>query len=265
MDNIAALHSVSIAAIAQALGDAACRFDIDLIDSCDSSNARLLQRAEAGAASGSVLIAREQTAGRGRRGRRWVSAPGESLTFSLLWRFAPGTVLSGLSLTVGLALVRALEQLGIAGLALKWPNDILLGTGKLAGVLIEVLPSAPQAAVIGIGVNLQLPAAMPAEVRATATALADVAVPPPASRLLACLLRHLLALLDVFAAQGFAPLRADWLQRHAYQGRNVYLLSDYAAPLAARCVGVDDDGALLLDSGTGAQRVISGEVSLRPA
>ncbi len=81
----------TIAAIADALGPLARRFDIDVLDRCDSTNAVLLARAEAGAPSGTVVIANEQTAGRGRRGRSWFASPGDSLTFSLLWRFAPGT------------------------------------------------------------------------------------------------------------------------------------------------------------------------------
>ena len=98
----------TIAAIAATLGDAARRFDIDLLASCDSTNAVLLARAEAGAPSGTVVIATEQTAGRGRRGRSWFASPGDSLAFSLLWRFAPGTAPAGLSLAIGVAVARAL-------------------------------------------------------------------------------------------------------------------------------------------------------------
>jgi biotin-[acetyl-CoA-carboxylase] ligase BirA-like protein len=130
------------------------RFDIDVLDSCDSTNAVLLARAEAGAPSGTVVIANEQTAGRGRRGRSWFASRGDSLTFSLLWRFAPGTAPAGLSLAVGLAVAQALEKVGAGGTALKWPNDILKDGRKLGGILVELLPGAPHAAVIGIGINL---------------------------------------------------------------------------------------------------------------
>jgi biotin-[acetyl-CoA-carboxylase] ligase BirA-like protein len=155
----------TIAAIAAHARAAARRFDIDVLDSCDSTNAVLLARAEAGAPSGTVVIANEQTAGRGRRGRSWFASPGDSLTFSLLWRFAPGTAPAGLSLAVGLAVAQALTDLcagvGAGDTALKWPNDILKDGRKLGGILVELLPGAPHAAVIGIGINLHLPPKCP--------------------------------------------------------------------------------------------------------
>ncbi|NJD34779.1 MAG: hypothetical protein FIA96_08105, partial [Betaproteobacteria bacterium] len=100
------LLTAAIAAIATELGNTARRFDIDLLPSGDSTNAVLLARADAGAPSGTVVIATEQTAGRGRRGRSWVASPGDSLSFSLRWRFAPGTAPAGLSLAVGVAVAR---------------------------------------------------------------------------------------------------------------------------------------------------------------
>ncbi|MEK7738086.1 MAG: biotin--[acetyl-CoA-carboxylase] ligase, partial [Pseudomonadota bacterium] len=110
---------------------------MDILAECDSTNSRLLSLAETGAAAGSVLATERQTGGRGRRGRSWLSASGDSLTFSLLWRFQPNRSLSGLSLAVGVAVARALEALGVRGITLKWPNDVLLNGRKLAGVLIE--------------------------------------------------------------------------------------------------------------------------------
>jgi len=268
--NAATTDPLTIADVAAALGKLACRFDIDVVDHCDSTNARLLARAENGAPSGSVLVAREQTAGRGRRGRAWLSAPGDSLTFSLLWRYSEATSLAGLSLAVGVALARALEQLPLVGLSLKWPNDLLLGEGKLAGVLIEVVPAQThvqaQSVVIGIGVNLHLPAAMPADLRVRSAALAMAATPlPAASHLLARLLVQLHSVLSDFAAGGFAPLRPEWLRRHAFDQRRIQLLSDFAVPLVGICRGVDEDGALLLETQAGTQRVISGDISLRGA
>ena len=263
--NRAAPSSLNVTEIAAALGDLAKRFDVEVVDRCDSTNARMMQRAEAGAPSGSVLVALEQTAGRGRRGRVWVSAAGDSLTFSLLWRFPPACSLSGLSLAVGLALVRVLARLPLAGLALKWPNDVLLGEGKLAGVLIEVAPAQAQAqaTVIGIGVNLKLPPEMPEELRSRAAHLPGPL--PATSQLLASFLVELHSVLSEFASAGFARLRAEWLRYHAYQLRPVQLLSDFAAPLVGICQGVDVDGALLLETATGVQRIISGEISLRQA
>ncbi len=253
---------LSIADVAAALGVQARRFDVDVLDECASTNAELMRRAEAGAPSGSVVAARRQTAGRGRMGRVWFSEPGASLTFSLLWRFAPRTLPHGLSLAVGVALVEALEALGTGGLALKWPNDILRDGRKLAGVLVELVPGAPHAAVIGIGLNLRLPDGMPDEVRATAAAL-DAGTAP--AQLFARLLESLLRVLDEFAAGGFVALRERWLARCAHLERNVTILSEFAPPMTGRCVAVDVDGALMIETPVCVQRVLSGEVSLRTA
>jgi len=254
---------LDLVSLTQALGADARRFDADLLPVCDSTNAVLLARAEAGAPSGTVVVAGAQTAGRGRRGRAWVSAPGDSLTFSLLWRFAPGTVPLGLSLAAGVAMTNALAKVGAGGTALKWPNDVLKDGRKLAGILVELVPGQTHAAVIGIGLNLRLPPSMPAEVRETAAALdlssVDIHV------LLAALLVELCVVLESFAAAGFAALRDDWLARHAHQNVPVRLLSDFAPPRAGICRGVDVDGALLLETDGRIERTLSGEVSLRAA
>lgn len=256
---------LDVAAIRLALGDLARRFDVDVLAECDSTNSRLMALAEAGAASGSVLVAEHQTAGRGRRGRSWLSNSGDSLTFSLLWRFPPDTSLAGLSLAIGVALARELESLGIGEVALKWPNDLLLNGRKLAGILIELVPGPrPQAAVIGVGMNLRLPRAMPEELRRMAAALTEADVILPAANiLLARLLATLHEQLQGFSVSGFAGIRAQWLARHAYMGQAVAVISDFAAPIEGLCRGIDDDGALLLETATGVQRIISGEVSLR--
>ena len=238
------------------------RFNVEVLAECDSTNTLLLSRAEAGAAAGSVVVAQHQTTGRGRRGRSWLSAAGDSLTFSLLWRFPAGQVLSGLSLAVGVAIARSLD---ISGILLKWPNDVLLNGRKLAGVLVEVVPGTRSAAVVvGVGINLRLPAAMSDEVRQSAAALDQAdAMPPSANKLLAHLLAEIYETLGRFAQHGFAAFRDEWLMRHAFEGQTVRLLSDFGPPVEGRCQGVDGDGALLLGTPAGVQRIISGEVSLR--
>ena len=262
----------TIAAIAAKLGDAARRFDIDLLASCDSTNAVLLARAEAGAPSGTVVIAKEQTAGRGRRGRSWFASPGDSLTFSLLWRFAPGTAPAGLSLAAGVAVARALAKVPAGthsadgnDTALKWPNDILRDGRKLGGILVELVPGAPHAAVIGIGINLHLPPGMPEDVCAASAALCAAGETADENALYAALLGELLATLETFATHGFAALRPEWLARHAFQDAGVSLASDFGTPRLGVCRGVDADGALLLEVDGRVERILSGEVSLRPA
>lgn len=252
----------------EALGSAACRFDVTLLPQCESTNAELLTRAENGAPSGTVMVAEEQTAGRGRRGRVWIASAGDSVTFSLLWRLPAGKPPMGLSLAVGVAVVKALENLSGADkncfteLCLKWPNDILLQGKKLGGVLVELVPGVPHAAVIGIGLNLRLPEALSPDVRATA-----IAWPTPidCNQLLAELLRELLAVLTVFSVDGFLGVRSDWLARHAYQDARIVLLTDFAPPRQGVCRGVDEEGALLFDAEGKIERILSGEISLRPA
>lgn len=251
---------LDLAALARALGAEACRFDADLLPVCDSTNTVLLARAEAGAPAGAVVIAETQTAGRGRRGRNWIAAPGDSLTFSLLWRFVPGTAPAGLSLAAGLAVVQALEKIGVGKMALKWPNDVLMDGKKLAGILVELVPGQIHAAVIGVGLNFHLPETLPAEVHETAAAL-DLSV--DINDLLAALLIELRAVLECFAASGFGALRAEWTAHHAHQDAPVRLLSDFAPPRAGICRGVDIDGALLLETSGRVERILSGEVSLR--
>lgn len=254
----------TIAAIAARLGPTARRFDIDIASSCESSNAVLLGRAEAGAPSGTVLIAEEQTAGRGRRGRNWFASRGDSLTFSLLWRFAPGTAPAGLSLAVGVAVARALGKVGAGDTALKWPNDILKDGRKLGGILVELVPGAPHAAVVGVGINLNLPSGMPAEVRVAAAALGEMVSTPNPNDLYAALLGELLTALETFAATGFAAIRPAWLARHAMQDARVKLAGDFGPAIGGICRGVDYDGALLLEVDGRIERILCGDVSLRP-
>jgi len=255
----------TISAIAAKLGVVARRFDIEVLSRCDSTNSVLLSRAEAGAPSGTVVIAGEQTAGRGRRGRAWFASPGDSLTFSLLWRFAPGTAPAGLSLAVGVAVHRALQKAGAGERALKWPNDILQDGRKLGGILVELVPGAPHAAVIGIGLNLRVPAGMPQDVRAASAAICTAGRAVDENDLLAVLLGELLTTLETFAAGGFAAIRPEWLTRQAFQDQRVSVSTDFGPASVGLCRGVDTDGALLLEVDGRVERILSGEVSLRPA
>src|SRR3954464_7201504 len=126
-------------AIKRYSGRAGARFHVEVLDVADSTNTLLLERAAGGARDGSVLVAEWQQAGRGRMHRMWHAAVGGALTFSVLWRFNQGAAaLAGLSLAVGLALIRATAKLGASGVQLKWPNDLLWHERKLGGVLIEV-------------------------------------------------------------------------------------------------------------------------------
>lgn len=253
------------------LGAFAARFDVDALAEGTSSSDLLLERAAAGAASGSVLVVDRQTAGRGRRGRHWASSPEASLTFSLLWRFDGGVErLAGLSLAVGVAVAEALAALGARGVALKWPNDVLLADGKLAGILVELASERRGVtAVIGVGLNLLPPpaeAALAAHPATPPAALAD-ALPalPERHALLAGLLRTLAPTLDRFAAGGFPALRDEWQALHAWQDTPVRVLRDGRVELEGACRGADADGALLVETAAGVERCLSGDLSLRGA
>lgn len=251
------------------LGDQAGRFDVDALDECDSTSSELMRRAERGVPAGTVIVADRQTAGRGRRGRNWVSRPEASLTFSVLWRFH-GSVsrLSGLSLAVGVALADALKGLGATGVALKWPNDVLIADGdsfaKLAGILIELASDRRGTqAIIGIGLNLLPP---DGDLLQPAGGLSQACQTlPERHELFATILLALARVLEKFAEAGFSSVQADWTNYHAWQGKAVQVLGEGVEPVVGRCMGVDTEGALRIETAVGVERIFSGDVSLRPA
>lgn len=241
--------------------------DLEVLEIAESSNTLLLHKAALGAAHGSCLAVELQTGGRGRRGRQWHASLGGSLTFSLLWRFNQGAgYLSGLSLAVGVALIRALHQAGITSASLKWPNDVLHENHKLAGILIELQGDmlGPSAAVIGIGLNLRLSGAARQNIDQAAIDLASIAAELPSrSRMLALILSHLHIVLQQFETQGFAALREEWSRHHAYHGQAVRMLMPDGSMHHGTVSGVAEDGALLVSNTQGERRFTAGEVSMR--
>ncbi len=259
-------HKLDAQTIANALAQSAPRFQIEVVAQANSSNALLLQRAAQGEKSGAVLAVELQTAGRGRLGRTWHSGLGNALTFSLLWRFDCGlNGLSGLSLAVGLAIVRALQKINIADVKLKWPNDILSAHGKLGGVLIEAQGDmlGPCAVVIGIGLNCSLPLHLEQRIAQAASALDQAcAAMPERNQLLAALLQELAQMLDEFARYGFVNMRADWEARHAWQDAAISLNMPDGSVIAGIARGVSANGELLLETAQGVRSFNSGEVGL---
>jgi len=249
------------------LGKDAVQFDLEILPQAASSNTLLLQRAALGAPSGSVLAVELQTAGRGRLGRTWHSGLGSALTFSLLWRFDCGlNALSGLSLAVGVAMVRALGQSDAVGVQLKWPNDVVTEQGKLGGVLIEAQGDmlGPSAVVIGIGLNYALPDSLAQRIDQPASALDEVcAAMPTRSQLLAAVLQELAVVLRQFANDGFASLRNEWERYHAYQNQSIHLQMPDGSTVSGVARGISDSGELCLDTAQGPRRFNSGEVGGR--
>ena len=249
-------------------GDAARTIDLQVEASCESTNTVLVDLARGAAASGTVIAAELQTRGRGRRGRGWESALGAALTFSLLWRFERGVAaLSGLSLAVGVALVRALRGLGARAVMLKWPNDLVLPAGKLGGILIEVEGDAlgPSAAVIGIGLNVRLSPALRRRIDQPAIDLVDAGAAATTDRndILGALLRELCVALAAFEQGGFHQFRDEWQAYHAHQDRPVVLLRPDGVRESGVARGVNDDGALLIEQGETMRICLAGDVSLR--
>ena len=257
-------------------------FTVEVLPSVDSTNTELMRRARAGQVEPVLLVAEQQTAGRGRMGRAWHSQAGDSLTFSLGMPLAPVNW-SGLSLAVGVSVAESLQPVlppaggAVPRVGLKWPNDLWLGGAggdrKLGGILVEtasfVVPQGAAArvasagsaryVVVGVGLNVRpqpgegmsLPPGSLQEVEAgldAPAALLRVAAP-------------LVGMLQSFAAYGFAPMQPRFALRDVLQGRTVQL-SDGTSGMAH---GVGEDGALLVHTAGGMLPVTSSEISVRPA
>ncbi|MYN07379.1 biotin--[acetyl-CoA-carboxylase] ligase [Pseudoduganella aquatica] len=259
---------LSPAAIARHCAECANHVAIEVVAETGSTNADLLQRVGTpGAMSGPVLlIAERQTAGRGRAGRPWLSAPGSTLTFSLAWRFkGPLQNLAGLPLAVGVALAEAMTVLGVP-VQLKWPNDVMKDGAKLAGILVETQAAQDGAiwAVIGAGINLLMPDQLEADIGrevASAPWLAKM----ERNELMAALLNRLSSVLAEFDDTGFAAFTERWNRLQAWHGQPVRILDHGETLHEGLSAGVDGSGRLLLDTAQGRVAVLSGDVSLRLA
>lgn len=253
--------------VLQAIGVEREWFHLEVLDEVVSTNTYLMKAAANGAPHVSCAVAHIQTGGRGRRGRTWVSHLGASLTFSLLWRFDCGAAaLSGLSLAVGVALIRALHELDIDNVQLKWPNDVLVDNQKLAGILIDLQGDmdGPSAAVIGIGINVDLPKLVLERIDQPAIDLKHVSLAHiNQSHLLGTVLKHLADVLRHFEQYGFVGLRDEWLQYHAYHNQSVRMLLPDGRDVEGAVIGVAEDGILLVETALGLQRFSAGEISLR--
>ncbi|MDR3426007.1 MULTISPECIES: biotin--[acetyl-CoA-carboxylase] ligase [Silvimonas] len=234
---------------------------VEVADRTDSTNRQLL----AAPAHGLALAAEWQDSGRGRLGRRWQGRLGASLMFSLAWSFPGGApTLAGLPLAVGSIVAEALAECGVGNIALKWPNDLLIGNAKTGGILIELTGDAlgPAWAVIGIGLNLLPPAV---EVNQVATGLTEHGLNVTRNDLLARLLEKLEHGLERFARNGFSEFRQQWESRHAWQGLPVTLSGPDGSTQAGIAAGVTADGALRLETADKELIIHAGDVSLRLA
>ncbi len=232
----------------------------------DSTNSYLKSLAVRGAASGTACLAEWQRQGRGRRGRNWVSPFGASLYLSMLWRFPIGpAALAGLSLAVGVALARAMPGGVAPGLGLKWPNDLHWNGQKLGGVLIELAgeSSGPSYAVIGVGVNLRMPACAGGMIDQPWTDLSRICTEIPSrNALAAAVLTQLCIALQTFESDGLSSFMNDWRDRDITAG-NAVQLDLPSGVIKGHAQGIADDGAILIRVGDELRRYASGEISLR--
>lgn len=253
------LSAENIAIIAPSL-----TWPIHISDSMDSTNAEALRLVDAGCAAPFLVLAEQQTAGRGRRGRKWVSPFAQNVYYSLVLRIETGLrQLEGLSLVVGLAVMQALRESGVQGVALKWPNDVLVGRKKIAGILLELVgdPADICHVVLGIGINVNMQRAEEVDQQWTSVQL-ETGSPVDRNVLVAQLSLQLQGYLHRHGAGGFVALQEEWEQNHAWQGRSVSLIAG-ANQVDGVVLGVDRQGALRLNV-DGVEKIYSGgELSLR--
>lgn len=242
---------------------------LEIHDVIHSTNSYLQECAGQGGESGLVCVAEYQSAGKGRRGRSWVSPFGHNIYLSILWRYQDGpAAIAGLSLALGVAVVRALQQLGLTDVGLKWPNDIYWRQRKLAGILVEVSgeTSGPCHAVIGLGVNFYLSTQQAETIAQPWIDLSSVmgeAAYTRRNELVALLLNQLLPVIAGFEDGSIANYIAAW--------RNYDCMLDKAVNIfiGQQCyegtvAGIDDSGLLLLkDNEQRIRAFASGEVSFR--
>jgi BirA family biotin operon repressor/biotin-[acetyl-CoA-carboxylase] ligase len=244
---------------------------LDVLWSVDSTNTALLGRPNPASGTTEMLLAEYQTRGRGRRGRAWLAPPGGAICLSFSWTFEQVPEdLSALGLAIGVCALRALKPLELAGLKLKWPNDILVDERKLGGLLIELRAesSGPACVVIGLGLNVALGAPLLRKIAETGLPATDLMTAglerPSRNRIAAAIVAACLAGLRDFERQSLKPFVEEWRCADTLRGRavDVHTPGGVARGLAR---GIDVHGALLVETRDGVQRFISGDVSVRPS
>lgn len=243
----------------------------ELCQHVESTNTSALQKisdvatASAISMKGYVCIAEHQTAGKGRRGRTWVSPFGSNLYLSLMWEFDGGAnQLEGLSLAVGIAVAKSLREIGLSDVRLKWPNDVLVKGKKLGGILVEMAgdPSGQCQVVIGIGLNVHM--RQNGSIDQPWTSVVQYVPQISKNRLAAELINQLLGMLIVYEAEGFAAFYPEWSQWDGFFGLDVQLHSGETVTSGV-ANGIYPNGALRLTVGHTDHAIYGGEVSVRQA
>ncbi|HAJ75328.1 MAG TPA: biotin--[acetyl-CoA-carboxylase] ligase [Gammaproteobacteria bacterium] len=239
--------------------------EIQVFDEIDSTNLEALRQIKAGKTGTRLLVADAQSAGRGRRDRAWISPAGGGLYMSLTRSFqSDNGAIQCLSLVTALSVLNAVESLGASGLELKWPNDILVGNRKLAGILLELLAGDEEShLVFGIGLNLSLTKEDQARIDRPVTDLESILEAttncPNASIVVAEIVNQLIQNILLFEQQGFAPFAEAWNAYDRYLNRDIVIQAGNTRTIG-RSLGVDGDGALILQSAAGRERITGGEI-----
>ena len=241
-----------------------CDWSVLVFDSIDSTNAEALRAIERGRAAPFLVLAERQTAGRGRRGRKWVSPFAENVYYSLVLRIEGGMrQLEGLSLVVGLAVMHALRELGVSAAGLKWPNDVLVGQKKIAGILLELVgdPADVCHVVLGVGINVNMQMADEVDQQWTSMRLETGKV-FDRNQMVAVLSEKLQGYLHRHQVEGFSVIQSEWEQNHLWQGRPVSLIAG-VNQIDGEVLGIDKQGALRLKVDGVEKSFSGGELSLR--
>ncbi len=240
---------------------------IEVFTEIDSTNQYLMDRLDQ-LTSGATCLAESQTAGRGRRGRKWISPFGSHLYLSMFWQLEAGIEAAmGLSLATGIATVNALTALGINGAQLKWPNDIYVNNKKLAGILVEMSAQAagPCQLVVGLGLNIKMPSQMAAEIDQPWTDLSQIGGAGVSRNTLAAhIIMALEQTLALYEQEGLAPFLPRWQELDAFINQPVNLIMG-PKTISGIARGVDKQGALLVEQHGVVKPFIGGEISLRLA
>jgi BirA family biotin operon repressor/biotin-[acetyl-CoA-carboxylase] ligase len=232
-----------------------------------STNQYLLEAQAGDSMHGRAVLAEYQFAGRGRGENRWVSAPASGLCLSLGWHYDSITgSLTSLSLATGVILAEILQEMGCRDVRLKWPNDLVVKGAKLAGILIEsrAQGAGPCDIVIGIGINVHLPARLEHDIGRQVTDLRRLLAPAVPSRniLAARLINKLVAMLGKYDSDGFDSFRERWQKLDYTAGKNARLLRS-GQQISGRVIGIDENGLLIMSINGESRKFSSGELSLR--
>ncbi len=239
---------------------------LDLMFDVDSCNDFLMRSLEQGDIHGHVTLAEYQTKGRGRRGTAWISPPGAGIYLSIGWHFnETPTDLSCLSLSVGVAVVRALRSVALENVGLKWPNDIYCNNRKLGGILIESKGenAGPTDVILGVGINVALPEASRREIDQPSIDIASVlSVIPSRNTLAAALINELFNILVDYQEHGFTKDIDEWRALDCAEGKKA-ILTTTGQNNIGRVLGIDDNGQLLMSVDGYIQKFTSGQISFK--